>query len=96
MSTKDPNPVVGRAWAVYVDDDEDFTLSIVDVGAIEWRATDTNTPIASGIAGHALDSNGNEGLTRTVTGTGFIQLRVAASHRKSASSVPVALTTWTP
>jgi len=92
MTTTTPNPVVGRDWAAYVDAGEQFTLSIVDAVAIEWRVTADATPIAASISGHTLDPREREGLTRALSGPGHVQLRIAPSQ--PATAAEVAVTAW--
>jgi len=92
MPTSTPNPTITRSWGVYVPDGAEFTLSAVSAVAIEWRATATDTPIASAISGHTIDPREREGLTRALTGDGYVQIRIAPSQAETAAEI--ALTTW--
>lgn len=67
MSTISPNPTVTQAWGVFVADGDEFTLSLLESVIIEWRTTDTDTPIAGAIGGHALSPREREGLTRALS-----------------------------
>jgi hypothetical protein len=94
MATQEPNAEITRAWDVYVPASSDFTLSMIDPVEIEWRATDAATPIEGDISGHALSPFEREGLTRALSGPGYLQLRIAPNQ--SAETAEAALTYWTP
>lgn len=93
MATTSPNPVVDRDWDVYVDAGDEFTLSVVDAVAVEWRVTADDTPIATAISGHTIDPREREGLNRALTGPGYVQLRIAPSQQTDTSA-EIAVTIW--
>lgn len=93
MSTADPNPVITKDWGVFIQSGVSFTLSLLRAAVVEWRASDTNAALDANLDGHALDPYEHEGLTRALTGPGYVHLRIAPNQTLDA--VPVALTTWT-
>lgn len=92
MATIDPNPVVANEWEVFVEAGLEFTLSLLHEIDIEWRVTVTGAAIEGDIRGHQLMPS--EGLNRSLSGPGYVQLRMVASQ--CGNGIPVALTTWTP
>jgi hypothetical protein len=79
------NLTIAGAWAKAVDAGDEFLISLVSGGSIEVAVSDTET--APSVSGHILDVGGNQGVSRTVLGPGYVYVRGTAV---------AAVTAWTP
>lgn len=84
------NPALTTSWAKIVAPGDDFllTLPFATGNTVEIATTDADSA-PSGVRGHVLSGNRQEGLSRTLIGTGYV-------WAKAATATTIVLNAWTP
>jgi hypothetical protein len=85
------NPTVTTTWSKLVATGDDFLLTLPFFGSATTVevATTTADSAPTGIVGHIISGEHQEGINRVLIGPGYV-------WAKAKGNVPVVLNTWTP
>lgn len=88
------NPTLTKTWAKVAENTQSFTLTLpLNAGAaIEYVPMETDQSPAAGVIGGSLIPGEREGVTRDLTGPGYVYARIEPSQ--PVSSIKVVLMAW--